>query len=280
MSPPGGGPPSPRRNGTRNPQLGRIARLVAVDPGELAGLDDIPENDLRILHDQISESYFAEGRGQFARVASLSKALPGSVAGKLAERFLPPQLAAQVAVLLEPAKARELVNTVSVPYLADLSLALDPARSTPVVQAIPADRVGEIAVELFRRSEYAAVAEFAGTVTLEALRVALGAASGRDLLEVVPLLVWNDNIDKVVDDRPAEQIDALLDEIVSARVWDQGNYVIERLGPDARARAMRRIAELSQDNIDAFRAAADEDKLGAVATAMLEQAEQLRAAHT
>lgn len=265
-------------NRVRNPQIGRIARLIAVEPGEIQGLDDVPEADLRALHDQIGEVYFAEGREQFARVAGLSKVLPGAVAGKLAERFLPPQLGARSAEMLEPAKAKDLVNKVSVRYLADLSLALDPARSKPVVQAIPAPRVGEVAAELFRRKEYAAMAEFAGTVTLEALFAALDVASGRDLLEVVPLLVWNDNIAKVVDQTSPEKIDELLDEVIGNELWDEGNYVIERLPAQARDKAMTRVADVSDEKFAKFRAAADAGKVGDIAMDMLERAEALRTA--
>ncbi|MGI8679963.1 MAG: hypothetical protein ACR2LX_15030 [Jatrophihabitans sp.] len=217
----------------RSPQLGRIARLLAVDVADVHGLDGIDDDELRALHDLIGRALFADGQQRFARVAGLSKMLPGRVAGKLAEKFLPPALAARVAELLEPAKARELVTKVSVGYLADLSLALDPTRSKPVVQAIPPARIGEVARELFARREYATMAEFAGTVTLEALFAALEVASARDLLEVVPLIAWNDNIDKVIADIPAAKIDEILSEIVAEELWDQASYLIEKLHPAA-----------------------------------------------
>ncbi|MDQ2796455.1 MAG: hypothetical protein M3Y06_04740, partial [Actinomycetota bacterium] len=217
----------------RSPQIGRIARLLMVDAEEIHGLDDVADDDLRTLHDLIGRTLFADGHQRFARVAGLSKMLPGTVAGKLAERFLPPTLAARVAELLEPAKARELVTKVSVGYLADLALALDPTQSKPVVQAIPPARIGEVARELFDRREYATMAEFAGTVTLEALFAALDVATPRDLLEVVPLIAWNDNIDKVLADIPAAKIDEILNEIVADELWDQASYLIEKLHAEA-----------------------------------------------
>jgi hypothetical protein len=194
-------------------QIGRIARLLGVDAGEVIGLQALPEPELRRLHDQISHSLFADGHARFARVAGLSKSLPGPVAGKLAERFLPAVLAARVAELLEPARARDLVNRVSVPYLGDISMVLDPVRSRPVVQAIPADRIGEVAREIFRQREYATMAEFAGTVALDALFAALGAATPRDLLVVVPMLEWNDNLDHVIRNLPAAQIEQIITEL-------------------------------------------------------------------
>jgi hypothetical protein len=95
-----------------SPQVGRIARLLGVDPADVHGLESVPEQDLRVLHDQISHTLFADGRARFARVAGLSKSLPGPVCGKLAELFVPAAIAARVAELLEPAKAAELVNRV------------------------------------------------------------------------------------------------------------------------------------------------------------------------
>jgi hypothetical protein len=195
------------------PQIGRIARLLEVDPGDVRGLDTVPEEDLRTLHDQISHTLFADGRARFARVAGLSKTLPAPVCGKLAELFLSAAIAARVAELLEPARARDLVNRVSVPYLADISMVLDPVRSRPVVLAIPPARIGEVARELYRRGEYSTMAEFAGTVHRDALFAALGAATPRDLLALVPLLEWNDNLDHVVRNLPGPQVARIVREL-------------------------------------------------------------------
>lgn len=256
---------------TRSPQLGRIARLMYVDVNDLEGLDGIPEADLRALHDQIADSYFAAGRASFARVAGLSKALPTVVAGKLAQRFLPPHLAAQVTVMLEPAKARDLVDKVSVPYLAELSLSLDPTRSKPVVQAIPARRIAEVSAELFRRNEHAAVAEFAGSVTLDGLRAALGAASGHDMLEVAPMLVSNDNLETALAELSPEQVDAILAAMIDDELWVEGDYLIDRLPPVGRRTVAARIGALDDDGMVAFRRAADAGDLGTVTTKMLER---------
>ena len=137
-----------RASERRSPQLSRIARLLEVDVADVQGLDGVPDADLRILHDQISHSMFADGQQRFAGVAALSKTVPGPLAGKLAERFLPPVLAARVSELLEPARARDLVGRVRISYLADIAVALDPVKSRPVVQALPADRIGQVAKEM------------------------------------------------------------------------------------------------------------------------------------
>lgn len=213
-------------------QIGRIARLLGVRPADVHGLESISEGDLRVLHDQISHTLFADGRARFARVAGLSKTLPGPVCGKLAELFVPAAIAARVAELLEPAKAAELVNRVSVHYLADISMVLDPVRSKPVVLAIPPGRVGEVARELFQRGEYTTMAEFVGTVGLEALFAALGAATPHDLLAVVPLLEWNDNLDHVIRHLPEPQIEEIVTVLEPSELADLALAVDpSRFGP-------------------------------------------------
>ncbi len=189
-----------------SPQIGRIARLLRLDPSEIHGLDGVPDADLRAFHDQISKTLFGDAQQRFARIAGLSKTIPGPLAGVLAEKFLPPVMAARTAEMLEPAKARDLIGRVSIGYLAEIALALDPVRSRPVVQKLPPEPIGKVAKELFGRKEYATMAEFVGTVTVDALFAALHAATPHDLLAVVPLLEWNDNLDKVIAELPDAQV--------------------------------------------------------------------------
>ncbi|RNL60543.1 hypothetical protein EFK50_19690 [Nocardioides marmoriginsengisoli] len=205
---------------TISPQVGRIARLLRLDPGEIHGLDGVPDADLRILHDQISRTLFAEGQKRFARVAGLSKTIPGPLAGVLAEKFLPPVMAARVSENLDPAKARDLIGRVSIAYLAEIALALDPVRSRPVVQKLPPEPIGKVAQELFARREYAVMAEFVGTVTVDALVAALNVATPHDLLAVVPLLEWNDNLDKVIAELPERQVAEIATSLTAAELAD------------------------------------------------------------
>ncbi len=264
----GAGPLPAAQARARGRQVARIERLMLAPTGSLEGLDGVPADDLRALHDQISESYFAPGRDLLARVAGLAKVLPATVAGRFAEKFLPPTQGARAAEMLEPAKARDLCGKVSVRYLAELSLALDPARSRPILRAIPPQRVGEVAAELFRRHEYGAVAELAGGVTREALAAAVEGATGRDLLMVLPMLEWTDDITAVVDRVPAGTVRALLRAMVDDGLWDQGRDVVEQLPARARERLREGVAALSEPQRGRLRAAVAEGALGPDAQAL------------
>ncbi|MGN6608806.1 MAG: magnesium transporter MgtE N-terminal domain-containing protein [Jatrophihabitans sp.] len=248
-----------------SPQIGRIARLLGVEAHEVHGLDHLADDELRRLHDAISAAIFARYEQRFARIAGLSKALPGAMVGKLAERFLPPTLGARCAEMLEPAKARELVSKVSVRYLADLTLALNPTRSEPVVRAIPAQHIGPVARELFARGEYAAMAEFAGTVNRDALEAALDVATADDLLTIVPLLVWNQTIDEVVDRLPDAKVAELVRDIVASERWQDAGRLIERLHP---AKAADLVGRVPIDALVRFATELEPERLGPVVAAI------------
>lgn len=227
-------------------QIGRIARLLRIDPSEVQGLEDVPDADLRVLHDQISKTLFGGAQQRFARIAGLSRTIPGPLAGVLAEKFLPPVMAARTAEMLDPAKARDLVGRVSVKYLAEIALALDPVRSRPVVQQLPADRIGVVAKELFGRGEYATMAEFVGTVALDALFAALKAATPHDLLAVVPLLEWNENLDTVIAELPADQVERIVAVLTPVELADLAMALDpSRFGPIVDAVPVATVAEIA-----------------------------------
>jgi hypothetical protein len=226
-------------------QVRRIARLLGVEPSAVGGLSTVPAADLRMLHDQIAESLFVVHQDSFARVAGVSKVIPGTVAGKLAERFLQPALAARAAVMLDPAKASDLVNKVSISYLADIAVSLDPVRGTPVIRAIPPARVAEVARELFRRDELAAMAEFAGTVDKAALDAALQVATPAQLVRVAPLLVWNDNIEEIIDELSDARLDSILHAVADDDLWIEASVLLRRLRPETLSRVAGRLAILT-----------------------------------
>ncbi|MCX6396857.1 MAG: hypothetical protein NTV23_10260 [Propionibacteriales bacterium] len=263
-----------------SPQIGRIARLLHLDPAEIQGLGSVADADLRILHDQISRTLFAEGQHRFARVAGLSKTIPGPLAGVLAEKFLPPVMAARVSEMLDPAKARDLIGRVSISYLAEIALALDPVKSRPVVQKLPPEPIGKVAKELFGRQEYATMAEFVGTVTVEALFAALKVATPHDLLAVVPLLEWNDNLDRVIADLPHSQVVDIAGSLTAEELADLALALDpSRMGPIVAAVPVDTVAGIARALFDRQEYAGMAAFVGVVTPEMLHAALGVASSH-
>ena len=188
----------------RNPQLARIAKVLGVEVADLHGLDAVPDADLHTLHAQMSVTVHGDDAHRFAGIAALSSSLPGATAARIAEKFLPPVLAARVAELLEPDRVRDLVSRISVPYLADIALALDPVGSRAVLQAISPERIAEVTVELCARQEYVGMADLMGSLTLEGLTAGLLAPDSHHLVAIAPLVERSAVLEQVLARFPEE----------------------------------------------------------------------------
>ena len=128
-------------------------------------------DDLRALHDQISESYFAPGRDLLGPAwRGWPRCCRRTVAGRFAEKFLPPDPGARAAEMSSRrrrATCAERCRCATWPS----SLASRPgALYGPSCGPFRRNGSARWAAELFRRHEYGAVAELAGGVTREALR--------------------------------------------------------------------------------------------------------------
>lgn len=255
------------------PALEAIARVLGIEASELHGLESVSDDDLKVLHAQIAGRLAADKRRRFARVAGLSQTIPGPIAGRLAEKFLPPAGAALAAELLEPAKARDLVDRVSVRFLGDLAVALDPVRAQDVIRAIPSARVAEVARELFSRNEYAAMARFADSVEVDALFATLGVAAPHDLLAVVPLLTWNDNLDRVIAELPERQIQQIAAELDAAELAELALALDpHRFGPIVSAVPVDTVADIAVELLERGEYAAMAGFAGVITPEMLSAA--------
>lgn len=203
-----------------SPARRRLARILEVPVEDLEGLVAIPDEDLATLHRQINHSLHSRGKEAYGRVANLTRTIPSPLAGKLAEKFLPPVLAARVAEQLPPAKARDLVERVSVRYLSDIAIALDPEGARPIIEEIAPARIAQVAGDLFQRGEYAAMAEFARAVTEEGLLAALDQASPKDLAEVLPLLEWSSTLDKVLTRLSPRKVEEIVTGLTPEQLAD------------------------------------------------------------
>lgn len=82
-------------------------------------------------------------------------------------------------------RAVELAAKLPTPFLADISVQLDPKRAERIIQNLPPKRIREVAVELVKRREFVTMGRFVDYVTEEAIREALQAFfKPADLLHV------------------------------------------------------------------------------------------------
>jgi hypothetical protein len=170
---------------------------------------------------------------------------------------------------LEPKQVKAIVTELTPVELADLAMVLEPSRVGPIVAAVPLQVVEGIAAALFERQEYAGMARFVDVVTEPMLHAALGVASARDLLAVVPLLDWTPRIDAVMEGLPDETLDGLFAEIAGSEDWQPAKAAFERLSMTAQERLFTRFGRLSAANQKLVRTAADAGELGPAAAGLM-----------
>ncbi len=119
-------------------ELRKLAHALEVERVQLQMLAGVPAEDLRTLRAQVGEAMFQNDRHYFARMAALTKTVPGCGVGQ-ADRGR--RAAADRGADRRGARAHraaELVGRISESYLADVSSYMDAARAPEIIAAIPA----------------------------------------------------------------------------------------------------------------------------------------------
>lgn len=153
----------------------KLARLLDVPGAALTALDDLDAATLRTLRQQASAAFFEADAQMFQRVALASKLLPAAAIALMADKVLGPMLSGRVAGQLSPEAAVAVAKRLPTPFLAELSLSLDPVRAEAIIAAIPAARIAEVAVELSRREEFISMARFVDVIDEAAIKAVLEA---------------------------------------------------------------------------------------------------------
>jgi len=254
--------PSPRNRAPESTgELRKLAHALDVPAERLQMIAGLPAADLRTLRAQVGDALFQADKHYFARVAALSKAVPGAVAAKLTEAVLPPLIAARTAELLEPHRAADLVGRISEKYLAEVALRMDATRAPQVVEAIPPARVGAVAAELARREEWVVIGSFVAQVTSAALAASVAAFSGEQLLRIGLVLDDVSRMDEIGEMLTEKQIDEMLAAAAEQGLWEELAEVVSHLHPERLARLAARYAAVDAATRSAFEGAAERGDL-------------------
>lgn len=251
-------PPQRHRTSALDPDAERrkLAHTLGVDAAELGMLAAVPAEDVRILRTQVAEALFQADRHHFARIASLTRAAPVAVTAKLTEAALPPLIAARTAELLEPARAVEMVGKLSPRYVADVAAAMDASRAPEVVRAMPPTTVVAVSDELAGRGEWVVMGAFVALVSEPALRAAVAALDGGQLLRISFFLEDTTRLDTIGAMLTDDQLDEMLRSAAADRLWPELGELVAHLSPQRLARLAGRFQQLDDAVRQQFQEAA------------------------
>lgn len=188
-------------------ELVKLARALGLPPERVNFLDGLPGEDLRRLRERVSASLFDRHRAGFQRMAAASRLLPIGVLATIAERAMPPMLAARIAAEMPAGRAAELATRLDTPYLADVCVELDPRRAGPIVAALPVPVVVTVAAELLRRNEYLTIGRFVEAASDQVIRAVLASITGDEpLLRIAFFIESPEQVARVVSVLPDDRV--------------------------------------------------------------------------
>jgi hypothetical protein len=213
----------------------KLARLLSVDEGELAGLRPLTSIELRELREQATERLFGVGAPLLHRIGAAAKMLPSGLVATIAERAFGPLLCARAAGSVDPGKAIDVARRLPAEFLADTAVELDPRRVAPIIAGVPADLVVGVAGILGARGEHVTMGRFLAYVPDHAIAAAIGALSDEAMLRTAFVLEHKDRLDHAVSLLPAARLPGIIATASRLQLWGEALDLLEQLSDERRA---------------------------------------------
>ncbi len=220
----------------RHAELIKLARLLAVEPEQLAFLNEASPADLRDFREEATHSLFDDGRETFRRLAKLSRLLPIPLLARFTAAFVGPELAARVASEMDPQRAADLSGKLPIEFLAEVCLHLEPGRSREVIRGIPADRVGAITGALLETKEYVCMARFVDVLAEDILRSMIDLIESDAHLKIGFFVEDKAQLDMLGGLFDDARLEGLVEAAREQELWTQAIALMSHVSPDTCAR--------------------------------------------
>lgn len=235
----------------------KLARLLSVSPEALAYTEAMPAAQTRAFREALTHALFDQHRSGFQRLAGLAKLLPSALTAKLAEKALGATVAGRVAGEMEPGRAVEIAKHLPAPFLADLTIQLDPKRAAPVVARMPIDIVLKAALELVRRQDYITMARFVDVLDEPALEAVIEAMPSDTPLLHIGFFVENaQRLEALAHLLPERRLIGTLRAAQAHNLWPEALALIAHIGPKMQGRYGDLLAAEPPALLDSLLAAA------------------------
>ena len=236
-------------------EVHKLAAELDVDPEELVFLADRSVAELRRLRSALTAGLFKRHERRFHRVATLAGMVPVQIAAKAAQLALGPMVAARVAGVLDPGHAAKMAGILPRSFLTEVTLSLDPARASAIIERLPEDVVVRVGQDLARRHEVVTLARFVGTIPA---RVAAKVVSHADPADLLTIALYAEDalaLDEIIAAIPDELVDSVLAQAHRDHKEVDALTLLTALRPESRERMLRLVSGQEWDVREGFIAA-------------------------
>ncbi len=243
----------------------RLARVLGVEPEELAFLEGAPVAALAEVRGAVLDRLLERSRQEFERAVALADRIPHSLAATLAQRAMGPVLGGRAAALLDPDTAAALARRLPAEFLADVATHVDLRHVGPLIANIPTDTMGGAGRVLRAREEWIVLSAFVGFVPRAKLEELLELFDGEALLRAGFVIEDTSRLETVVGLLPDARLDELLDAAHEHTLWPAAIALIGNLDQEQRARVIAAIGRQPAARLDELRVAGADFLAGAPA---------------
>jgi hypothetical protein len=238
----------------------KLALLLGVEPERFAYLEQLDPDDVRALRERGTVRLY-EGDRRLGRVALAARIPPVPMTAWIAQHLFGPLLCARVAGLLDIGRAVGIAKRLPPEFVADLAMELDPRRARDLIFALPPALIGKVADVLTRRGEWIVMGRFVGHMTDASLQAAFEVIPDVGLLRISYFVEEKDQLDHVVRLLDTERLSGAIRSASEEDLWPQGLDLLTRVSPELAGW----LADLASDEedyvLDGMVAAAQRDAL-------------------
>jgi hypothetical protein len=172
-------------------ELVKLGQLLGVPSAELSFLESLPLTTLIKVRALTTDKLFNDGRKLFQKLASASKLMPAGVTATIGEKIFGAMLCARIASEMPYKRAVELADKMTIPFLAQVTLELDPRRVKDIIQNIPLAKLRAVATELLAQKHYIVMGGFVGYMLPAQLKIILQDVSSEEALLHIGFFIEN-----------------------------------------------------------------------------------------
>ena len=227
-------------------ELVKLARVLGTDPNQLGFLEGADPTALRELRNSVSDRLLKQGQADFERVAAVARYLPTTVAAKLAEHALGPQLSGRMAGLLSLEQIAEFVDRLPASFLADLAPVVDLRAIGPLISDISESKLAEAAWVLIGRDDWITIAAFVDSTPAERLAGTINEVDGEAILRIGLSMESRSRIDEILGLLEDDKLRELLVAAAETDLAPVAIHLIDAMADEGLIRIGRLLADLGE----------------------------------
>ena len=226
-------------------ELVKLGQLLHVPSAELQFLEGMSLPTLIKVRELSTDKLFNDGSKLFQKLASASKLMPIGVTASIGEKIFDAMLCARIASQMPYQRAIDLAKKMTTPFLAKVTLELDPRRVKDIIQHMPLENLQAVANELLKHRHYMVMGRLVNFMTASNLKVILnGINSEEALLHIGFFIEGKHQLSDIIRLLPKERLQKLISYLqLHAELWPEALALMVHLEDDLK----REMGDISAD---------------------------------